>query len=99
QFCSCSEYLTSFFQSCLPSARSKHRMLRSPPPLLAMVRKILSFQTIGVELPGCSSLTFHLTFSLALHVIGTFFSKQYPCPVGPRHAGQSSATAMALKQK
>src|SRR5690348_4390736 len=62
-----------------------------------MVRKIWSFQTIGVELPEYSSLIFHLTFWVALHLRGRFFSKHCPCPVGPRQAGQSSASVIVLK--
>src|SRR6476646_5939305 len=63
--------------------------------LLAWVRKILSPQTTGVELPGNSSGAFQRTFSLPLHLSGTFVSAQWPCPVGPRHAGQLSARALA----
>src|SRR3712207_7810564 len=44
------------------------------------------------------SLTFHLTFSLALHFRGTFFSEQKPCPAGPRQAGQLSACAKAAPE-
>src|SRR5436190_639597 len=76
QFCSLSGYSTSLFQSCLPSARSKQIRLRTVPPLLARVRKIRSSQMIGVELPGCGSLIFHLTFSFGPHFVGTSFSKQ-----------------------
>src|SRR5262249_39002508 len=47
----------------------------------------------GVELPGCASFTFHLTLSLPFHLRGKSFSKQKPCPVGPRQAGQLSAAA------
>src|SRR3954465_13273644 len=50
---------------------------------------------IGVEFPWSSSLIFHLTFSLSDHFIGTSFSAQWPCPVGPRQAGQLSAGAAA----
>ena len=32
--------------------------------------------TIGVELPGSASGTFHLTFSVLLHFNGRFFSMQ-----------------------
>src|SRR5438105_7235599 len=86
QLRSFSAYSTSFFQTCLPAARSKQIRLRTLPPLLAIVRKMRSPQMTGVELPGWSSLTFHLTFSFALHFMGRFFSVQYPCPVGPRQA-------------
>src|SRR5207249_9620281 len=75
------------------SARAKQMRLRTLPPLLACVTKTFSPHTIGVELPGSFSGTFHFTFSLALppHLSGTFFSSQCPWPVGPRHAGQSAA--------
>src|SRR5262249_32738249 len=52
---------------------------------------MLSPQTTGVELPGWASGTFHFTFSVLLHLRGTPFSWQSPCPDGPRHAGQSAA--------
>src|SRR5438552_14813532 len=56
---------------------------------------MLSPQTTGVELPWWASGTFHFTFSLPLHLRGTFFSSHWPCPVGPRQAGQLSARATA----
>src|SRR5262249_25747453 len=96
QFVSGRAYSTSFFQSSLPSARAKQRRLRTVPRLLAWVGKIRSRQTTGVELPAWASGTFHLTLSLSLHVTGRFFSKQTPCPVGPRQAGQLSAWAAAV---
>src|SRR4051794_14905885 len=64
--------------------------------LLAWVRKILSPQTTGVELPGNSSGVFHRTFSLPLHRRGRFVSAQCPWPVGPRQAGQLSARAVVV---
>src|SRR5262245_7325499 len=54
-------------------------------------------QTMGVELPWLASLIFHLTLSLSDHFSGTFFSLQWPWPVGPRQAGQLSAGATAAK--
>ena len=51
------------FESTLPL--SSFFGLRS---LFACVRKILSPQTIGVELPGNSSAIFHFTFSFADHL-------------------------------
>ena len=63
--------------------------------LFAWVRKILSPQMMGVELPGNSSATFHFTFSLADHLSGKLVSEECPCPVGPRHAGQFSARTVS----
>src|ERR1043166_6306780 len=88
---------TSFFQSWLPLARSKQMRLRTLPPRFAMVRKTRSPQITGVELPGCSSLIFHLTFCLSLHLVGRSFSAQYPCPVGPRQGGQLLAATAVVK--
>src|SRR5687767_7253625 len=51
----------------------------------------------GVELPWSSSLIFQRTLSLPLHLSGTSFSSQWPCPVGPRQPGQLPASAMALQ--
>src|SRR5437870_1733362 len=48
---------------------------------------------MGVELPASGSAIFHLTFSVADHFVGRFVSVEWPCPVGPRHAGQLSARA------
>src|SRR5262245_10279611 len=96
QFTSWWGYATSFCQSCLP-ARSKHSRLRTVPSLLAWVRKMRSPQMTGVPLPGWASLTFHLTFSFGPHFNGTSFSEQWPCPVGPRQAGQLSPAASAVQ--
>src|SRR5688572_19407159 len=98
QFFSFSGYGTSFCQRSLPSARARHRRLRTVPPWLAWVRKMRSPQRTGVELPGYSSGTFHLTFSLGPHVNGRPFSVEWPWPVGPRHAGQLSARATTAEQ-
>src|SRR4051794_24363620 len=78
QLRSFSAYLTSFCQSSLPSPRARHKRLRTLPPLFAWVRKILSPQITGVELPWSVSAIFHLTFSLALQVRGTWVSALKP---------------------
>src|SRR5580765_7052273 len=74
QFCSLSGYSMSFCQRILPSLRSRQRRLRRLPSFLAMVRKILPFQTIGVELPCSARVIFHLTFSVALQFRGRLVS-------------------------
>src|SRR5262245_31886203 len=53
----------------------------------------LSPTTIGLELPGPSSSTRHLTFSLFDHVSGAVFTSDWPVPSGPRHCSQSPAAA------
>src|SRR5262249_50012882 len=83
----------SFCHSSLPSLRPRHNRPRTVPPLLAWVRKILSSQIMGVELPTSESFTFQRTLSLALHFRGRFVSVQCPWPPVPRHAGQLSAQA------
>tara|TARA_B100000745_G_C19784486_1_gene257150 strand:- start:90 stop:470 length:381 start_codon:yes stop_codon:yes gene_type:complete len=60
---------------------------------VAWVRKIRFSQTMGVELPGPGRGSFHLTFFDGLHSVGSSVSVQIPCPVGPRQAGQLSASA------
>src|SRR5438874_8396097 len=53
--------------------------------------------TIGLELPGASSATRHLTFSVFDQVSGTLFSYAWPVPSGPRHCSQSPAVAVQFK--
>src|SRR5688572_27357557 len=53
----------------------------------AVVRKILSPQTIGDELPRPGTGFFHTTLSVADHESG-YVPVTSPCPDGPRHTGQ-----------
>ncbi len=52
-------------------------------------------QTIGVEPDQAGSCSFQLTFSVADHFTGRFFSPLMPFSDGPRHCGQFSADGRA----
>src|SRR6266545_418834 len=54
---------------------------------------------MGVELPAAGRGAFHFTFCVELQLTGRPFSDERPWPVGPRHAGQSSARAEAKSVK
>ena len=58
---------------------------------VATLRKTRSSQMTGVEPLNAGSGTFHATFSVALHVVGSPFSVLTPSSDGPRHCGQLSA--------
>ena len=53
-------------------------------------------QTIGVEPDHAGSCSFQLTFSVADHLTGRFFSPLRPFSDGPRHCGQFSAEDAAV---
>src|SRR5688572_32445383 len=55
--------------------------------------KIWSPQTIGVPVPRPRILTFHFTFSVALHFTGGSAFGPSPVPSGPRHLPQFSSVA------
>ena len=56
---------------------------------IAVWKNILSFQITGDEFYASpASLTFHLTFSVSLHVNGGLPSGDIPLQFGPRHVGQ-----------
>ena len=55
----------------------------------------MSFQTIGVDPLKAGNGSFHATFSVALHVLGSPFSALMPFIDGPRQWGQLSAAADA----
>jgi len=74
----------------LPLLLSKHIKVRLPSFSIAWVMNILFPQITGDELPRSGSATFHLTFFVADHCVGKFFSAQTPVPIGPRQAGQLS---------
>src|SRR5262249_20352180 len=59
----------------------------------AAVRKILSPQTAGVELPWPGRGLFQTTFSLSDHFVARPVSELTPSLCGPRHCGQFSAAA------
>jgi len=83
---SLSLYSISCFHISLPSARAKHMTARFVLFSVACVMKTRSPQTTGVELPRSGRSTFQRTFSVALHLIGRFFSGEWPVPSGPRQA-------------
>src|SRR5215813_14627159 len=60
-------------------------------PSMDVVRKILSFQTIGDEWPRPGSAVFHTMFLFTPHSSGRFFSSETPRLCGPRHCGQFEA--------
>ena len=78
--------VTPACQSCLPSARLRHRSVRRSPT--GCVTKMRSPQTMGVELPASGSGTRQRTFSSLLHFTGRFFSVEMPSAFAPRQAGQ-----------
>src|SRR3989442_15483852 len=57
-----------------------------------MFRKMLLPQMMGVAPVLLGMASFHTTFSVLLHLTGRFFSLLRPLAVGPRHAGQFSAS-------
>ena len=59
----------------------------------ATFRKIRSPQTMGVDPDQAGSGSFQAMFRSASHSIGRSVSVLTPSPVGPRHAGQCSASA------
>src|ERR1043166_2665897 len=61
--------------------------------------KTRSPQTMGVELPRSGKDVLQRTFSVALHRVGRFFSKETPVPCGPRHCGQLSAGSERIGHK
>ena len=73
--------------NCVPSDRRNAISDTRRPPSCAVVRKILSPQTIGDELPRPGTGFFQTTFSVADHVSG-YVPVTSPCPDGPRHTGQ-----------
>ena len=83
--------VTPASQSCLPSARFRHRSVRRLAT--GWVRKMRSPQTMGVELPGSGSGMRQRTFSVLLQFKGRFFSVEMPSAFAPRQAGQLAAQA------
>ena len=63
------------------------------PKGTAVVRKIRSPQTIGVECPLPGRATFQRTFLVSLHSTGGSAFGAAPVPNGPRHCGQSVSAA------
>src|SRR6185295_6288988 len=86
---------SSFFQTTSPFDLSTHHRKRSSPS--ATLRKMRSFQTIGVAPLQLGSGSFQLTFSSVVQRKGRFFSPLTPFKVGPRHCGQFSAWATEVK--
>ena len=80
------------FHSTLPVFRSSDHSSSSPvASAVPTFRKMVSPQIIGVEplRPGIGS--FHVMFSVVLHLMGRPFSLLTPFSDGPRHCGQFSA--------
>src|SRR5918997_6863769 len=77
------------FQTTEPFERSTaHRLSPSPS---ATFRKTRSPHTMGVEPLRSGIASFHVTFSVADHLTGKFFSSLTPFSDGPRHCGQLAA--------
>src|SRR6185295_1645560 len=89
--------LRCFFQSRSPFFLSTHHKNRSSPS--ATLRKMRSFQMIGVAPVQLGIAIFQVTFSSALHFVGRFFSALMPLRKGPRHCGQLSANAVPKTTK
>src|SRR4030095_11484271 len=87
--------LRCFFQSTSPFFLSTHHRNRSSPS--ATLRKMRSFQMIGVAPVQLGMGIFQITFSSVLHRVGRFFSLLTPLRNGPRHCGQLSAAAVCSK--
>src|SRR5262249_19679751 len=81
------------FQSCLPDVLRQSKT-RSVPS--SLVRKILSSQMAGVELPMPGRGAIQAMFFLAVHWAGRLVSLLMPSRFVPRHCGKLSArTVMA----
>ena len=52
------------------------------------MRKILFSQTTGEDQPSPGIGVFQAMFSVSLHLVGSLFSDETPCLVGPRKPGQ-----------
>src|SRR5581483_1465275 len=63
----------------------------------ATLRKMQSFQMIGVAPLQAGVASFHVMFSSVVHLTGRFFSELMPLSAGPRHCGQLSASARATR--
>src|SRR4051812_45997968 len=83
----------------LPVPASTQSAKSSFPSCVALVSQTRSPATAGDDhdLPWIG--VFHLTFSVSLHVTGTFLASLTPCPVGPRNCGQSAVAAKAQEAK
>ena len=57
------------------------------PVASARSRNSFSSQMMGVELPWPGSLTFHLIFCVALHLVGGWQPVTVPSALGPRQVG------------
>src|SRR5262249_7739331 len=87
--------LITFRHISFPSALT--HIARSWFDASALVRKMRFPQTHGVELPIPGRGSFHTMFFDSLHSPGRFFSSEMPSFFGPRHCGQLSAIAGAVK--
>ena len=64
-----------------------------PPASVAVVSHTRPFAMAGDDHPRPATGTFHTTFLVSLHSSGRPRSVEWPCPVGPRNSGQSSAAS------
>src|SRR3989442_10506860 len=95
-FCFCIRTLpspTCCFHGRAPHVRSMHQRYSSRPS--AILRKMRSPQTIGVDPDHAGRSSFHVMFSVFDQRTGRFFSPLRPFADGPRHCGQFSARGAA----
>ena len=93
-FCFCWRRLPALrnrFQIGVPASRSRHQSsMVSPSPTL---RKIRSFQMIGVEPVHAGISSFQVTLVSVSHSVGRLTSSLTPLRSGPRQVGQLCANA------
>src|SRR4051794_13161188 len=58
---------------------------------IAVVIHTLPFATTGEDHPRPATGVFHAMFLVSFHSSGRLRSEEWPCPSGPRNAGQSCA--------
>ena len=86
-------------QILAPSFEEKQCTVLLAPLEVADVKKILSSQTIGEELPRSGVVIFQRMFSLlSFHLVGSEFNPVRPWPVGPRNRGQCFSAPFATKE-
>ena len=91
--CSTPSEGTNVSHNCFPSERRKASTDIFAPSSRAVVRKMLSPQTIGDEWPRPGTGTFHFTRSVADHLSVYFPFLTMPWPEGPRQRVQYFAAS------
>ena len=81
------------FQSTSPLLRFRHSTRLALSSAVPVVTNTCSPTTIGEDLPLPGSDVFHAIPWSAFHSRGAVSSRLTPSPLGPRHAGQSSAAS------